>query len=142
MQILAKTDLLHTRYWPRTQIPLLYVPEFSQQFQHSSTNNIFVNETLFAIYSDFMRKTILPMLGIKTSIAEFEPLHDDNRLDIPPTSILRSYSCIERKLKPLFTAIFSVVVADYAFIIGGLSLVTFISAWYQKRSVQRGISIF
>src|SRR5438105_2636238 len=128
-----------TYYWPVLQMPWLSAPDFSKPFQHSATNNIFINETLFSIYSDFMRKQILPFLKINATTAEFAPLHDS--FIFPPTSLMRSYNCIERRLKPPFTAIFSIVVADYAFIMGGFSLFLFISSWYQKRT-GRGKSIF
>jgi hypothetical protein len=111
-------------------------PNFTEPISYTSVNNIFVNDTLFGIYSSTLRDEILPFLQLfdpTFSLPEFLPLDLDNALQPIGMSLLRSYSCVERQLKGWFTVAISVFVADYALIGGAYTVVAFIAGWWQKR---------
>src|SRR5947207_1156160 len=58
-------------------------PNFSHPTIYPSTNNIFVNETLFQIHSSYLQETILPLIRIALpdlTLPQFLPLNDSNRL--------------------------------------------------------------
>jgi hypothetical protein len=105
---------------------------------YSSTNNIFVNSTLFSIYSSYLTDILSFVPGFVPP--EFLPLDSNNSLQPTATVFLRSYSCIERKLQPLFNAAISVLVADYVFIAGGYRLLVTVATWWQKRRNTEGKS--
>ena len=110
------------------------IVDFSKPTSYPLTNNIFINETLFEIYSSYLRTVILPFLNY--SLPEFYPLDDDNHLKPVDTTFSRSYSCSERQLKTPLDFIISVLAADYVLIIGAYRLVIFIAALVQKRRPQ------
>ena len=99
-----------------------------------STNNIFINETLFTIYANFYNNTLSPLVQSK-----FGPqpppvlLNDETRLQPSQTTLLRSYTCTHRQLKGSLNFIISVIVADYALLMGGYNLISFIMGWLQRR---------
>ena len=105
----------------------------SSPIHHPETNNIWVNDTLYGIYSEYLLGTIIPLLGFPAPIASFAPLNETNRIHPTPTTFLRTYTCKVRELKAPLPAIVSIVVSDYAFIKGGYSLFIFLAAWYEKR---------
>ena len=116
-------------------------PDFSRATHYSSNNNIFVNNTLFSIYSDIMRNQIFPLGDPsynRSSVSPFAPLDDENRFTPFNSSFQRSYSCVTRKWKAPLTALISVLVAVYALIKGGYTLLIFIAAQVQKRREQTG----
>jgi hypothetical protein len=125
-----------------------WIPNFTQPYIFSSTNNIFVNETLFDIYSSYMRNTLFPYLNaFETMIGapnlvlpEFMPLSPNNTLQKMNVTFLRSYSCLERHLFGWGTVLVSVFVADYAFITGAYLAVMFIAGWWQTRGKPEGKS--
>ena len=85
------------------------LPNFSRPIQYLPTNNIFFNASLFNIYSAYLRNTIAPFLNFSTT-AEILPLdNDNNHLRPVERTFLRSYSCIERRLKAPISWIFSVI---------------------------------
>jgi hypothetical protein len=127
-----------TTYTPLSS-PLYNRDDLSTAIRHPSTNNIFVNETLFNIYSDYLINSILPLLNITAPRAGFAPLDDQNRLISQDTTFKRSYSCTVRKWKSPLPAIVSILVAEYAFLRGAYSLFIFLAAWYQKRKMREGI---
>jgi hypothetical protein len=109
---------------------------FSTVYEYPSTNNIFVNETLFEIYYSYMLNFVIPILqdaqpGI--NIPNFLPLNDTNRLQQTDVLFLKSYSCVERQLKGWVSAAISVIVANYALINGPYAVLVFIAGWFQKR---------
>jgi hypothetical protein len=104
---------------------------FSQPLQHYATNNIFVNDTLFEIYSAYMTDTILPILDLP--IPEFSAFSPQNRLQTVNATFVRSYSCVERRLKPTVSWIFSVMAVDYSLIGAAYTLSMYIAAKFQKR---------
>lgn len=99
-------------------------PNFSQPIIYPPTNNIFYNETLFEIYSDYLRNTLYPLYGTLTSyiavpsLPQFIPVQDDNRLQAVQVFIATTYSCTVTQLKGWVSVLVSVAVADWAFISG------------------------
>src|SRR6202035_5570431 len=84
-----------------------------------STNNIFINQSLFDIYSSFLVDTIGPLENLTgIPVPSFEPVSSQNYLQARDTTFLRSYSCVERHVKPVISLLISVIVADYALIMG------------------------
>jgi hypothetical protein len=110
------------------------IVDFSKPTSYPVTNNIFINETLFEIYSSYLRTVILPLLNY--SLPEFSPIGADNHLKPVETTFGRSYSCSERQLKTPLNFLISVLAADYVLIIGVYRLVIFIAALVQKRQKQ------
>lgn len=108
------------------------------------TNNIFINQTLFAIYSSYLRNTIIPLLGPVSgdypSLPSFSNLSFENSLREQDTTFTLSYSCVQRIIKPALAFIVSVIVADYAFIMGAYKLTIMVAAGIQKRKRQDGTS--
>lgn len=115
---------------------------YDNSVQYSSENNIFVNETLFEIYSSYLKESILPLLRLMRpglTLPEFLPLDDNNRLQPIDISLLRSYSCLERQLKGWASATISILVADYALIAGPYKLFIFVAGWLQRRRHNRNL---
>jgi hypothetical protein len=99
---------------------------------HNSSQNIFVNATLFQKYSTFLRDVIIPNFGAgpdvgKNTTVEFLPLNETNRLQPSDTTLYRNYSCSERRIKKWFSLIISVFAANYALIGGAYTLSIFIA---------------
>jgi hypothetical protein len=93
-----------------------------------STNNIFVNETLFQTYSTYFNNTFPAEL--------FPPqvlLNDETRFQPVQTTLVRSYTCSWRNRKSSLDLIVSVIVAEYALIMGAYTIVRVITGWLQKR---------
>ena len=109
-----------------------------ESMYYPPTNNIFVNDTLFQIYSTYFRNTLLPITD-HPQFPEFEHLDRYNCLKPKETLFLRTYSCLERRWKGALSGIISVFAADYALILGAYSLVIFFVGWLQKRK-ENGIT--
>ena len=118
---------------PTTYIPMRdwATANFSQPTFYPSTNNIFINETLFETYSSYMNDTILPLLNY--SLGAFSPLAAENRLNAYPTTFLREYNCMERHLKAPINLMFSVFTVVFAFISGLYTLIMCFSARHYKK---------
>jgi len=114
-----------------------YPPDFSNAIRYSPTNNIFVNNTLFSIYSVILRNQIFALLNT-TLVSTFAPLDDENCFKPVNRSFQRNYSCVERRWKTPLTAFISILVAAYALIKTGYSLFIFIAAWFQKKGERKG----
>lgn len=73
---------------------------------YASTNNVFVNETLFNIYSIYIQETVLPIIQMfdsDTSLFQWlVPLNNVTRLYATETTFLRTYSCSKRENLWLF----------------------------------------
>ena len=111
---------------------------FSAPVFYSSTNNIFVNSTLFSIYSSYLTDILSLVPGFLPP--EFLPVDSNSSLQPTATVFLRSYSCMQRQLQPWTNAVISVLVADYVFITGGYHLVLTVATWWQKRRNAEGKS--
>jgi hypothetical protein len=96
--------------YPFTKVIFTPVPDFTQPSFYTSSNNIFVNNTLFQIYSQYAIDLFF-VTPNETSI-EFMPLDDSNRLDPEVITFVRGYECQERKLKAgWFLSVFPAVVS-------------------------------
>jgi hypothetical protein len=108
-------------------------PNFSAPINFPPTNNIFWNDTLFQMYSGYLRSTLLPLAlavfpGVSPSLKlpPFLPLSDTNRLERSPTTILTTYQCNELELKGWANALISIVVAISSLWTGGYGILLFI----------------
>jgi hypothetical protein len=104
-------------------------PDFAHPVEFPPTNNIFHNETLFTIYADYLNNVIIPfarIAGVNYTLPSFLPVNDENRLQPIPASFLASYSCTRRQIKGWLSLIISVLVADYALIVGAYHFIIFI----------------
>jgi hypothetical protein len=120
-------------------------PVFSRPVMFPSTNNIFVNDSLFQIYQSTLQHTILPLIRValpETSLSEFLPLNEVNRLEGYEAAFYRSYPCMQRRLKGWFSVIISVSVANYALIGVIYKLFIFFAGWFQKRRDAHTVSAF
>ena len=77
-----------------------------------STNNIFINASLFKTYSSFLNDTILPKLR-QEHLQDFKPISDTNQLKPRNTTFLRSYSCQKKQWKEPLNAALSIMAAWY-----------------------------
>jgi hypothetical protein len=122
------------------QYSLLELPDFNYPIPYTSRNNIFVNDTLFNIYSTYLRDVIFPYIRTREAgillLPEFLPLGGNNTLEPTPKSFLRSYSCVIRQLKGAVSVAILILIADYTFIAGGYSLLLWgVGSWAKyKRS--------
>jgi hypothetical protein len=108
-----------------------------QQF-FPSTNNIFVNETLFEIYSEYLRNTLLPLFPV-LDVPAFNSLNNGNQLTAVDTQFIRSYSCWQRQLKGPLSAIISVLASDYALFFGPYYFYLWFYGWINKRRDANGL---
>src|SRR5271154_997559 len=79
---------------------------------YPTTNNIFVNDTLFEIYHAYLLNTVLPLFGAK--LPEFSPLSDINQMSDSNVSLNLLYACTDLQLKSSEGLVISVIVADWA----------------------------
>ena len=109
---------------------------YPQPVPFPSTNNIFVNGTLYAIYSAYLNNTLGPVLQENfgtLSLPPVPPFDDNTRLTPVNTTILQSYSCSQRRLRDGMSLVILVVVADYALITGAYKFIVLVAGWFQKR---------
>ena len=111
-----------------------YRVNFSQPISHPPTYNIFINTTLFDVYSTFLRETVLPLLNY--SSPRFLPLNDTNRLQSSQTTFLKSYSCQIRRWKSPLAAAFSILTGIYVFVSGPYAAIILVASWLEKRKPQ------
>jgi hypothetical protein len=98
---------------PLQPLPDWYQLNLSQATSSPPINNIFINESLFGIYSSYLNNTILPLLG-------YPPRAFAAKIKLQPTekTFLRSYVCQVRQLKAPLAAIVSIITTLYIFITG------------------------
>lgn len=104
-------------------------PVLSSTSNYLPTNNIFLNETLYQIYSS---SSFLQRIGFPP------PLDRTIGAGLPNMTFIKSYSCTQRQLKPPINFIISVAVADYALIMGGYSFALLIAGSIQKHRRKDG----
>jgi len=92
-------------------------------YNFSASENIFANGALYQNYLNFW--------NLNSTLDDYHPL---NAVD---TRFMQSYACQQRQLKPGLNLIISVIAADYAFLVGGYSLIIFVAGIIQKRSPSR-----
>jgi len=91
---------------------------------YSPIHNVFVNESLYDNFVDYLNSIVI---NLQWNTSTFTPLQPRN------ITFLQSYACQQRQLKSRVNLLISVLVADYAFIVGGYSLVVWIAGALQKR---------
>lgn len=93
-------------------------PDFATATQYPPTNNIFYNDTLFEIYSDYLVNTLYPLAPLfgqgVVQVPTFNPLNDNNRLEAISMSLLTSYFCTQRQMKDWLGVFVLVIVADFS----------------------------
>lgn len=102
-------------------------PNFSSPISYLPTNNIFWNDTLFQIYSNYVIDTLLPLVPIVGSsfrliTSQMLPLSDTNRIERSPTTILTSYQCSQMVWKGWVSALISILVAISSLWTGGYKI--------------------
>ena len=97
------------------------------------TNNIFINQTLFSIYDDFLRETVVPLVSRGSSIPQFDIMTEENSLKPVDQTFIRSYACTKRVLKDPLSLIISIFVADLTLTMGAYNVTIFIAMWIHKR---------
>jgi hypothetical protein len=102
-------------------------PNFSSPISYLPTNNIFWNDTLFQIYSDYAINTLLPLVPVvgasfKIITSQVLPLNDTNRIEQSPTTILTSYQCSQMVWKGWVSALISILVAVSSLWTGGYGI--------------------
>ena len=101
-----------------------------------STNNIFLNDTLFQSYFAYFNSTLNPILQQSYGPMAIPPpllLNNETRLTPTQTTLLRSYTCLLRRIKDPLNLIISVAVAEYALLVGFYTLVHLVTGCLQKR---------
>jgi len=100
---------------------------------YPSTYNIFVNETLFNIYSSYLLNTIILLFEYGDVFpSEFSQLSSTNQLTRTNVSLEILYSCTDIQLKSPADLIVSILVADWAFISTFYALVILSGRWLEK----------
>jgi hypothetical protein len=110
------------------------IPNDPQPVPFPPTNNIFINQSLFEIYSGYSNSTLEPLFA-EIGFTPPPPvlLDDQNRLMPVETTLLRSYTCTQRQPKGPISLIISVISADYALIVGAYTITLYIAGRIQKR---------
>lgn len=99
--------------------------------RYPTTYNIFVNESLFEIYSSYLRDTILPLFGYQ--LPQFDALNSTNHMNESEVSLKLLYSCTDLQLKSSEGLVISVIVADWAMITSVYAIALFMGAWWMQR---------
>ena len=102
-----------------------------------ATNNIFLNSSLFDIYASYLNNTIAPLLAVPLSDWTPDPYDvaglTNATIKEVDTTFIRSYSCLERKIKSPISLIVQVITADYAFIALPYGIIISIAVLFEKR---------
>ena len=99
-------------------------------------NNVFINETLYKIYSNYISETIGPLIHkFRPNLPHLPiiPLNNATCLQSRETTFLRTYSCSKRQKKVWISMLISVIAADYVLIGGAYKLLLFLLGWYHLR---------
>jgi len=121
--------------YPRVgDFPITFTP-----YEYPSTNNIFINETLFATYAAYFTNTIIPLLEVTDGGAySFQGLDSVNSLKPIGVQFFLAYTCTQIQLKKALSLIISVLVADYTFLNPAFGFIILFGAWYQARRNEDG----
>ena len=129
----------HPIVYPRNEtLPTTFTP---YKLSGPVTNNIFINETLFTIYEDFYRTTVLPLLGVSSVGLAPLVLNSSDSVEQGNVSFKMGYSCRQSELKAPLNLIISLLVADLSMSQSMLALVITGAAWVQRKKSKDGLSI-
>jgi hypothetical protein len=97
-----------------------------------STNNIFLNATLFETYFNIWNNSWGSMgtPGIT--------LNATNRLHANPTTFLQTYACVQREPKPIVSILINVLVADVSLTLAAYGFIIWVLEWFGKRHSDDG----
>jgi hypothetical protein len=112
------------------------IPNASAPLFYSSTNNIFVNGTLFTIYSSYLA-SLLSLLPTQSRL-DFLPVDGNNSLQPTAAPFVASYYCTQKRFQYWINAVIAVLVADYVLIFGGYKLLVTLASWWQRRRSTEG----
>jgi len=91
-----------------------------------STNNIFLNATLFKTYFNIWNTAwAADIPGIN--------LNATNQFHANPTTFLQTYACVQRVPKPIVSIIINVLVADVSLTLAFYGFIVFVLEWVRKR---------
>jgi hypothetical protein len=116
------------------QLSTYDINDSGQTVQFPTGSNIFVNETLFKEYASYFENTVAPFAG--TLLAP-DALTFDQPLEAVDTQIVKSYQCVEQRLRSPFSLIISIIVADYALIGLPFAIVLWFAAQFEQRRRRR-----
>jgi hypothetical protein len=102
---------------PTTYTQQDFLVNFSSATTHPSTNNIFLNSTLFDSYATYWRTSLLPALNWSLPNLPNQTLSDQEVV-----TFSRSYNCLQRRLKAPINLVVSVIAANYVLIMGGYTV--------------------
>lgn len=116
-------------------------PTDNTTYDFSEAENIFVNPTLYQNYLEFVLEPYPTSDRVKwnSKLDPFSAMQPNGR-----TGFFQSYTCQQRQLKSPVNLIIYVITADYAFLVGGFSLIVFVAGLIQKRrkdGISDGVSI-
>lgn len=118
---------------PISPLPRLNTVNFTAATIYDSTNNCFVNETLFDKYSRYLTGKLLPLLGYPSP--QIARLSDTNRLTPVATTFYRSYVCTIRDWKNALEATFAVFTNGYILVTAGMAAVLLIVSWLRNDDI-------
>ena len=97
--------------------------------------NIFVDQVLYENYLEYLRNLESDSFYIQLTNASSPVIPSTTFTPLQPvnTTFRQTYSCQQRQLKSGANFLISVIAADYAFIVGGYSLIIWIAGAIQKR---------
>lgn len=120
-------------------IPFGYTSNDNPAPSIGASNNIFVNASLFASYSSSFKDT--SQLVLKYPLPAFRPIDHTNVLQPANTTLLRSYSCVERQPKSAISMAVALIAGEYSLIMIGFHTVSFlVTGWAWTRRIRKGIS--
>jgi hypothetical protein len=118
--------------------PTIYPTTFDAPATLPPTNNIFINQTLFDIYTSYLQNTVLPLLNNSQIIQSLPPLpqfmnlSNNNSLQRVNSAFIRDYPCLQRQRKPWLNFIISVIAADYAMFMTLYKIAMILGERFQK----------
>jgi len=96
-----------------------------------STNNIFLNPTLFETYFNIWNNSWgadMPRINLNAT----------NRLYANPTTFLQTYACVQRVPKPILSIIINVIVADVSLTLAAYGFIIWVLETFKKRHSKHG----
>jgi hypothetical protein len=114
--------------------PTVYVNQSNTPITLPSTNNIFINPSLFDTYSTILEESILQDLGeMNYPLPNFSSVNETNRLHPVGTTFLQNYTCTQRKRKEFLSVVISVLATDISLMLGVFGVVKSSAEMWEKR---------
>lgn len=120
-------------------VPSVFPPQENGDVSLPSTNNIFINASLFDIYSSVLVNDILPdLIDLNYSLMDFSPINNTNHLQPVGTIFWQSYSCVQRTRKQYLRLVIVLIATDISFMLFGYHFVMLLAQTYEKRRNEWG----